>query len=195
MKNTTPLLKMLFFLVCAAYPLLVTAQQDDIREWESRRDALNRVAEARHRPVTRGRGLIIPQHNRDFRRIQVLSDQLRQAAVRGDGLDLEVVAKSASEINKCAKRLRDGLALQKSEVISKFPNTQVETEHDQVRSSLKVLGELIDDFVNNPAFKDYRMVNAKSWINAGRELDEIIQLSSGLKESSSKLASRERSKK
>jgi hypothetical protein len=183
---------MLFFLVCTAFPLMVTAQQDDIREWESRRDALNRVAEASHRPAPRGRDLILPQHNRDFRRIQVLNDQLQQAAVRGDGLDLEFVAKSASEINKCAKRLRYGLALQKSEVSSKSTGTQVETEHDRVRSSLKVLGELIVAFVNNPAFKDPKVVNAKSLVNAGRELDEIIQLSSGLKESSSNLASREK---
>jgi hypothetical protein len=186
---------MLFFLVCAAFPAMLTAQQDDIREWESRRDALERIAEARHGPSPRVRGLIIPQHNPDFRRIQVLGDQLRQATVQGGVLDLEFVAKSASEINKCAKRLRYGLALQKSEMSSRFPTAQAETEHDQVRSSLKVLGELIDAFVNDPAFKDSRMVNAKSWVNAGRELDEIIELSSGLKKSSSKLASRERSKR
>jgi hypothetical protein len=195
MKNLARLTAMLFFLVCAAFPLIVLGQQDEIREWEMRRDALNKLGESRNRPAPRGRGLIIPQHNRDFRRIQVLNDQLRQATVQSDVLDLEFVAKSASEINKCAKRLRYGLALQKSDVSAKVPSTEVKTEHDQVRSSLKALGELIAAFVNNPAFKDSRIVNAKSWVNVGRELDEIIELSSELKKSSSKLASRESGKK
>jgi hypothetical protein len=193
MKNRARLLTMLLLLVCAAaLGPMAAAQQDDIREWESRRDALERVSEARHRPAPRGRGLINPQQNRDFRRIQVLNDELRQPTLRGDGLDLELVAKSVSEINKCAKRLKYGLALQKAEESPKITWAQVETEPVQLRSSLKVLGGLIVAFINNPAFKDSRMINAKSWVDAGRELDEIIQLTSGLKKSSSMLAVREK---
>jgi hypothetical protein len=193
MRNRTRLFTMLFFLACVtALAPEVTAQQDDIREWESRRAALERVSEARHRPAPLQRSLILTQRRQDFRRILVLNHRLQKTTAMGGSLDLEFVAKSASEINKCAKRLKHGLALEKAEGSPSNDGTQIETGNDQVSSSLKELGKLIDAFANNPAFKDLRVVNASSLIDAGRELDEIIQLSSDLKRSSSRQASREK---
>jgi hypothetical protein len=50
---------------------------------------------------------------------------------------------------------------------------------------------LIAEFVNNPVFRDARTVDAKLLVKAGRDLDEIIELSNWVKQSSEKLAARE----
>jgi hypothetical protein len=196
MKNRARLLTTISLLLCAgAHAPLAAAHQDperDFRDSEMRRDALNRVSEAPHsRPTPRGRGMAIPERSQDFKRIRALNDELRQQLMQGGGLDLEFVAKSVSEINKCAKRLKYGLALPKPGVSPKSTGTEGETGPDQLRSSLKVLGELIVAFVNNPAFKDTRIVNANSLVKAGRDLEEIIGLSSRVKKSSEKMAAGE----
>jgi hypothetical protein len=196
MKNRAHLLTAISLLVCAGAlaPLAATHQdpERDFRDLEMRRDALNRVSEAPHsRPTPRGRGVAIPERSQDFKRIRALNDELRQQLMQGGGLDLELVAKSVSEINKCAKRLRYGLALPKPEVSPESTGTEGEIEPDQLRSSLKELGELIVAFVNNPAFRDARIVNAKSLVKAGRDLEEIIGLSSGVKKISEKMAAGE----
>jgi hypothetical protein len=92
---------------------------------------------------------------------------------------------------KSAKRLRYRLALSASEEDPKRRKGEVGAAPEQLRSSLDLLGELITEFVNNPVFKDARTVDAKLLIKAGRDLDEIIELSSRVKQNSEKLAARE----
>jgi hypothetical protein len=197
MKNSARLLVMISLLVCAgALARPVSGQQDysdkEIREWEGRRDALNRVSESPHSRLTpRGRGVALPKRGQDFRRIQILSDELKQAASQGTTLDLKFVAKSASEINRSAKRLKSGLALPASEEDPERRKSEVGAASEQLRLSLDMLGGLITEFVNNPVFRDTRTVDAKLLIKAGRDLDEIIELSSRVKQSSERSAARE----
>jgi hypothetical protein len=197
MKNRARLLTMISLLVCAgAVAPPISGQQGysdkEIHEWEARRDALNKVSETPHsRPTPRGRGVALPGRSQDFKRIQLLNDELKQAASQSTAIDLELVAKSATEIMKSAKRLRYRLALSASEEDPKRRKGKVGAAPEQLRSSLDLLGELITEFVNNPVFKDARTVDAKLLIKAGRDLDEIIELSSRVKQNSEKLAARE----
>jgi hypothetical protein len=194
MKNRTRLLTVISLLVCVgAVAPPISGQQGysdkEIRDWEARRDALNRVSEAPHsRPTPRGRGVALPERSQDFKRIRLLNDELKQAVSLGGAIDLEFVAKSASEIRKSAKRLRYRLALPASEEDPKRRDRDAGAAPEQLRSSLDLLGELIAEFVNNPVFRDARTVDAKLLIKAGRDLDEIIELSSWVKQNSEKLA-------
>ena len=84
-----------------------------MRRFES--DAIEKaLAESPRRGPDQQRRLILVQIREDFLQIQILNDDLVQAA-RADSLDLKVVAKGASEIAKRAERLRENLALPESE--------------------------------------------------------------------------------
>jgi len=172
-------------LVCTA-----SAQQDDFwrdfSDWERRRDALNRVGEERgRRSSPYRRGVAVPQRSWDFKRIQVLNLELKQAVSPGGALDLNVLAKSAAEINKRAKRLQFSLALPKPKERNQ---KEVAAKFDELRASIPMLGSSITDFVDNPVFKNARVVDTKLLIKAGDDLEEVIELSDWVKKSCKKLA-------
>jgi hypothetical protein len=193
MKRSLLTLYVISFVVCLVVlaPPVVGQQgtpMSDFHEWEMRRDALNRVGADRQPPAARRRGGVAPQRRTEFKRIKVLNSELEQAASRDGALDLEFIIKSTAEMNKRAKRLMGSLSLSDPRGRPQPIRTKVEAEPNQLRSALVVLGKLITRFVNNPAFKGARLVNAPMMAQAGRDLDEIIELSSQVKESSEKLA-------
>lgn len=194
MKSSIHTLYVILFMGCSIVfaPPAAGQQGDSMREfqeWEMRRNALNRVSESRSRASTEHRrGGVAPQRREDFRRIQALNNELEEAVSRGGALDLRFISKSTSEMNKRAKRLMVSLSLSDPQGRPERIKTETEAEPDQLRSSLLVLRELITRFVNNPAFRGARLVNARMMAQAGRDLDEIIELSSQVKECSERLA-------
>ncbi len=58
----------------------------------------------------------------------------------------------------------------------------------RLKSALSELGELITGFVNNPAFKSSNVVDARLAAKARRDLEGIIELSSGIKKCGEKLS-------
>lgn len=182
-------ISLLFCSIVLATPA-VGQQSDSMREfheWESRRDALNRVAEARRPSAVSRRGTVTPQRREDFKRIQALNNELEQAASQGGALDLRFITRATSEMNKRAKRLMVSLALSEPQGQPQRIRTQTEVEPDQLKSSLLTLRELITRFMNNPAFRSSHVVNVQMMAQAGHDLDEIIELSSQVKECSERL--------
>ena len=190
MKNTAVLLTVMTLLVGPiAFVSPALGQQDnfwkDFSDWEARRDALNRVGEEGRRRSSRyRRGVAIPQRSWDFKRIQAVNLELKQTVSQGGALDLKFLGRSAAEINKRAKALQFGFALPKP---NERNRKKVEATPDELRASLTMLGSSITDFVDNPVFKNARMVAAKLLIKAGDDLEEVIELSDWLKKTCKKL--------
>ncbi len=124
----------------------------------------------------------------DFMRIQIVNNELAQAAARDSStLDLKFVAVRVTEIKERAGRLKKNLALPKAEQSDKRMRAAVGTEPEQLRSALNTLGPLIAGFAHNPIFKEGRVVDVELSTKARRDLEDIIDLSEQIKKRSEQL--------
>lgn len=137
----------------------------------------------RHRDQTERRR-ILAQIKEDFLRLQVVNDELRKFRESGSTLDLEAISKSAEQIAKLAKRLKDNLALPQVESIAEFSEPRAETESEQVRLALSLLNNSINAFVENPLFAKAGVVDAQLSLKALRDLQQVIGISKELKKAS-----------
>ncbi|HEX8071783.1 MAG TPA: hypothetical protein VF546_17680 [Pyrinomonadaceae bacterium] len=123
----------------------------------------------------------------DFTRIQVVNNELVQAAARPEALDLKFVAKSAAEVRKLAQRLKTNLVLPEPGTTPKY--ARLATEDDQqMKAALKDLGKLIAGFAHNPVFREPNVVDAQMSAKARLDLEEIIDLSGQVSKGSEKLS-------
>ncbi len=140
----------------------------------------------RHRDGSERRR-ILAQIKEDFLRIQIINDELRKFRTSGSVLDLEAISKSAGQIAKLARRLKDNLALPQIESIAEFSEPMAESETEQVRRSLSVLSNSINAFVENPLFAKAGVVDAQLSLKALRDLQQVIGVSKQLKTTSEQL--------
>jgi hypothetical protein len=117
----------------------------------------------------------------------MVNKNIAQAVLSGASLDPKSIAKSASEIKKRAERLKYNLVLPEPEKGTKRSKAEVGAELEQLKSSLTTLSGLIFGFVNNPLFQNANTVDAELSAKARRDLEEIIELSKGIKKSSERL--------
>jgi hypothetical protein len=127
------------------------------------------------------------QLSEDFKRIQLINNDLVAAASRDAALDLKFVTRSAGEIRKLAARLKDNLVLPEPSKGSKRFQAEVEPESAQLKSSLLALGKLVAGFAHNPVFKEPNIVDAQLSAKARLDLEDIIVLSEQVRKSSEKL--------
>lgn len=124
------------------------------------------------------------QLNEDFKRVQVIRNELARAVTSGSALDYRHVSEEAAEVRKRSLRMQTYLALGK-EGDGEKPHEE-ETDADapdekQLRDSLVRLCHRIDSFVANPRFKSPEVVNVDANTKAARDLREIIALSRRVK--------------
>ena len=159
------------------------------RELQNRSTSVERLKNGAGSPGERQDArLAFTQIREDFKRIQILNNKLMLAASSVEPLDLTFVGKSASEIKKLAGQLKANLALPEPEKVPKHP------PGEQLKPLFEALDRQIMEFVNNPIFKAVNVINPQMSSKARRSLDEIIELSEQVKESSGKLR-KARSKK
>lgn len=137
-------------------------------------EAIEKVLAARPRPPSAHESrLLLDQIRKDFLRIQVLDDGLKAQTVRTGNVDFSLVAKSASEIRRCADRLKDNLSLPKVESTRWNANGNPETD-ERLRLLIDSLSKSIKAFVANPVFESARVVNPDQSTQASRDLEQII---------------------
>ena len=132
--------------------------------------------------------LVLDQIREDFLRIQVVDRKLIKATADSDTLDPGFVARSASEIRKRSRRLKENLALPLPKApLAGRSGTEVEATNERLRISISDLSKLIDEFVSNPMFEQSKLVDARLSSKARQDIEAIIELSSQIKRSSEKL--------
>lgn len=132
--------------------------------------------------------LAVAQIKEDFAHIQTVNNELARAGLGTQALDFKFVAKSASEIKKCAGRLKYNLVLPEPEgEQSARTNANAVDEAEQLKSSLSALKGLVIKFVNNPMFKVGQVVDVKSAATARADLEQIIEVSDRVRKLSEKL--------
>lgn len=127
--------------------------------------------------------LVFTQIEQDFKRLQLVNNKLRLATSKPESLDLKFVAKSASELKKLAVRLKSKLALPEPDEAAKGSPAAAE----QLRPSIAALDRLIIGFVKNPIFNKPNVIDVRLSAKAYLNLEEIIELSDQVKQSSEEL--------
>jgi hypothetical protein len=203
-RNSLVLLTtMTFFVICM--PDLTRAQ--DVTQARTSQDVMRRRAieleiRDRIRAVTRPTEIIpnpdvaekrqkvewVNQLKQDFKRIQVINNSLRAAAVSTTA-DYKFITNLALEMKKRAQRLLTNLALP---AIDEKSASQQRIQPD---ARMKVLSDLIDErvvsFISSPLFKEMSAVDIDMSIKASRDLKDIMSLCESMKRKAEALAKAE----
>jgi NAD(P)-dependent dehydrogenase (short-subunit alcohol dehydrogenase family) len=148
------------------------------------REAMLRGAElsARSSDDQRGVRAAAEQVRQDFKRIQVLRNNLARHLTSEGPLDYKTIADTAGELNKRANRLRTHLAPQTSGGRDERPRSQIELDGELMRAAIITLCRRIDSFTRNPVFKVLDVIDVEQSSKAGGDLQGIIRLSARIKE-------------
>lgn len=139
-------------------------------------------------PPRRASRLNFAQIGEDYVRLQKVNNNLAQAVVTSDTIDLKLVAQSASEIKKCADRLKLNLALPELESGAAPNRIVVGPEAKHLRPALAALDIMILRMVRNPLFKNPKLVDTRQAPQVRRDLEAIIELSAELRKRSEQLS-------
>lgn len=122
------------------------------------------------------------QLNNDFKRVQVIRNDLARAVTSGGALDLERISEQAAEVHKRSQRMQTYLALhEESGAAKQAEETAAAADEPQLRDALVLLCKRIDSFVANPRFKSPGVFDVDSTRKAARDLREVIALSQRVK--------------
>jgi hypothetical protein len=162
-------------------------QRELQRRFES--EAIEKALATRpRRPTDHERRIMLAQIKEDFLRIQIIDDDLKEQAARADAIDLKSVVGSASEINRRAVRLKDNLSLPEIAAVSDLPNPGVAASPVQLRWLLSSLSKSTQAFTENPLFESAKVVDARLSAQAGRDLQQIINLSKQIRKTGARLS-------
>jgi hypothetical protein len=117
------------------------------------------------------------QIREDFKRIQVIDNDIAKHHALSQILDSKLVEKAAAEIHKCAARLQVNLMFPKE---TAAPGEKSQNEY-QMSTLLSGLSGLIKRFVNNPVFGEVEVLDVQAAAAAKRDLERIIELSEQIK--------------
>lgn len=134
------------------------------------------------------------QLNSDFKRVQVIRNELARAATSGSALDYRRVSDEAAEVRKRSVRMQTLLALRAEGDGAKQQREDDAIAYDEahLREALARLCKRIDSFVANPHFKSPGVVDVDSTAKAARDLREVIALSERIKGSAERLGHKDK---
>jgi hypothetical protein len=122
----------------------------------------------------------------DFRRIQVVRNELVRALKAEKPFDYGVVTEEVSEINRRAERLKTYL-IPVNPADKPAPKQPPEMNESEVKGGLIRLCNLIYAFVENPTFKDLEKTDPAQSARATSDLLSIVDLSANIKRCTEKL--------
>jgi TonB family protein len=148
---------------------------------------LSIIAAQKRRPQKFNSERAISQVQEDFTRIQQINKPLGLMALGKSILDLKFVTRATTEINKRAERLKANLALPGSPKPPAVHGEYLIENSDQLKTPIVDLARLVLDFTSNPFFKETGVVGPDEF-QARRDLEDIIEISSSLRELSKRLS-------
>jgi hypothetical protein len=102
-------------------------------------------------------------------------------------LDFKHVAEQTAEINKRTLRLKAFLMQPTPDEKEKEQKNQAELNNEEIKGALVKLCNLIFSFTENPILKNPGTVDVQQSARAGRDLLNIVEISSTIKKSAEKL--------
>jgi hypothetical protein len=132
------------------------------------------------------------QLNQDFKRVQIIRNDLARAATSGSTLDYRRVSDAAAEVRKRSVRMQTYLALRREGDDAKQQEDEAERDEAQLKEALARLCHRIDSFVANPRFKSPGVFDVDATARAARDLREMIALSQQIKGGAERLGHRDK---
>ena len=124
---------------------------------------------------------LFPQIDEDFRRIQVIHNELARMIQPDKVLNYARLAELTDDMKKRSSRLRENLALpEPEETQSQHTHNEPVAESD-VEEHIFVLHDVVVRFVANPIFKNLGVVDAKVIESASKDLHDINRISEEIK--------------
>ena len=139
-----------------------------------RNDAKARAANARRRSL-------FPQIDEDFKRIQVIHNEIVRMYQPGKTLDYDRLAELTDDMKKRSARLRDSLALSEPEKTETKPAHTESIDENHLRKNIVALHDLVVSFVANPIFRNLGVVDATMVDAASENLNSLIDVSDEIK--------------
>ena len=130
------------------------------------------------------------QLGQDFKRVQVIRNELARAVTSGSALDFKRLSDEAAEVRKRSLRMQTYLALREEGDGAKPQQSEDDAaayDEKHLREALVRLCHRIDSFVANPRFKSPEVVDVDATAKAARDLREIIALSRRIKDGAEQL--------
>ncbi|MDQ3744368.1 MAG: hypothetical protein M3444_08295 [Acidobacteriota bacterium] len=128
------------------------------------------------------------QLNEDFKRIQVIRNDIAHALKVEGVLDYKRVSGQAAEVRKRALRMQTYLALRDKGADERGVEARADAGGDgDVKDALVKLCKRIDSFVANPRFTSPDVVDVDATARARRDLLQIIALSGEIKSGAERL--------
>ena len=130
----------------------------------------------------------IEQTKQDFKRIQVVRNNMVDDLVAKKPLDFRQISERADEVNKRASRLKTYL-LPPTPEAEKRPEAKKEGSYteEELKGALVRLCNTIYSFTGNEMFKNPGALDAQKSLKMGGDLLSIIELSGDIKRSADKL--------
>lgn len=129
----------------------------------------------------------IKQVKEDFKRIQIVRNEMVRNLLADKPLDYDLISDETGEINERAVRLKMFLMPPAPENKEKSTGKQVEFSDEDMKGALVQLCNLIAGFIDNPVLKNPDTVDVEQSTKAGGDLLNIIELSSNIKKCAEKL--------
>jgi hypothetical protein len=161
-----------------------------------RREAALRGAEMRPRPAELNPQQLasaIEQTKTDFKRIQILRNEIVERLLAQKPLDYKQLTSQADEINRRAGHLKSFLLKPAAEPAQKAEGKRPEApapEYDEtaMKAALIKLCNTIYSFTDNPVFRNLDVVNTKDLTKAAGDIQTINELSEAVKRNAERLA-------
>jgi TolA-binding protein len=141
---------------------------------------LNRMKNDAKAATERRRNLF-PQINEDFQRIQVIHNEIVRMLQPTKELNYDRLADLTADMKKRSARLRENLALPEPEPTQSQPTHSETIDEAHIKKTIADLHDVVVSFVANPIFKNLGVVDTKTVDSAGKDLDNLIDLSDLIK--------------
>jgi len=123
------------------------------------------------------------QVREDFKRIQILRNEIARHVLSGKALDYKFIAGETAEVNKRAVRLKTYMARETSKGSDdgKEQKRTDEIGEGLMKDALVTLCKRIDSFTENPMFKTAEVIDVAQSERAGKDLEAIVLLSDAVR--------------
>lgn len=135
---------------------------------------------------------LMAQVQQDFDRILALHNQIARAITSDQTLAVDFVSDATAEIRKRATRLQSTLAFEKPEAGEQNREKRKQLDEAQLKDALVMLCKRIESFIANPVIKTPGTIDAQQSANAGRALEDVIELGDSINKSVKRLKEKSR---
>lgn len=161
----------------------------EVRERRNREAALRgaEIAPPKSRDDPRSAQVMVERMSEDFRRLQLVRNEMVRALKTEKPLEYKSLIDKTAEIHKRASRLKAMMAPETNIVPGANHVAQGTLGKDEIKIALIDLCNGIITFVESPVFKAPGLTNAEEAAEARRILQNIIDLSGGIRRSAEAL--------